>query len=87
MAKLEGVSPTALVLSPVGTSLHDRLLQPQYEEPAAAARMRILRQLLPEMLQALAHCHARGVLHDDFHLLARWGPKSRFVERTCILRY
>lgn len=61
VVRLLGCSSTALVLAPVGVSLYDRLLK--LETPAA--RSAYLRQLLPGMLQALAHCHARGVEHND----------------------
>lgn len=66
VAQLLFESPTALVIAPVGTSLRDELTQPEFSTPAA--RVSFLRQLLPDMLRALIHCHARGILHNDVRL-------------------
>lgn len=66
VAQLLFESPTALVIAPVGTSLRDELMQPEFSTPAA--RVSFLRQLLPDMLRALIHCHARGIKHGDVRL-------------------
>lgn len=64
VATLVGNSDCALVLAPVGKPLQARLM----EFTGAAARTAYLWQLLPCMLRALVHCHARGVEHNDVRL-------------------
>lgn len=51
----------ALVTEPVGTSLLSELQR----LPSAAARIELMRLLLPDMVKALVHCHARGIEHND----------------------
>lgn len=63
VAKLVCESERAIVLAPVGTCLRDRLQQEEFAD--ASNRLAYLQQLLPGMLRALVHCHARGVLHKD----------------------
>lgn len=65
VVRLVDHSGVTLVTTPGGSFESESLLQALMRMPFAEDRIRMLHQLLPGMLRALVHCHARGIEHND----------------------